>query len=69
MAFIKVTMEGKKYEKLAHALHALGFKPNGSPPYDQEIDIVWRAARKDLKINGVCTVIGKDNNAHTIALT
>jgi len=69
MALIKVTMDGKRYEALAYALHALGFKPNGSPPYDQEIDIVWRAANKALKKNGVCSVKGKDKKTHTITLT
>lgn len=68
MAWIKVTMDREKYEALTHALIKIGFKPSSGKPYTDEIDVVWRKANRDLKNNGVCTVIGKDNKPHTITL-
>jgi hypothetical protein len=60
-------MNGVTYKALSHALHAIGFKPTTGKPYKDEIDFVWRQARKDLEKDGVCTVSRNGKN-YTIAL-
>jgi RecB family endonuclease NucS len=67
---INVTMNGVKYDTLADALYKIGFTLNGSPrpPYNQEIDRVWRKAKSELKKHGVCTV-SKNGQNYTITLT
>ena len=67
MAWIKVTMNGKQYEALTHALIDIGFKPTSGKPYIDEIDIVWRKANKDLKMDGKC-IVNRNNEAYTITL-
>jgi len=50
---IRVNMNGVPYEPLTHALIAIGFEPTSGKLHQDEIDKVWRQARKDLKIHGV----------------
>ena len=65
--WIKVTMNGVTYEALTHALHEIGFTPTSGKPNTDEVDLVWRQARKDLREHGVCTV-RRNNQTYTIAL-
>jgi hypothetical protein len=65
--WVRVKMKGVTYDALTHALIEIGFKPTSGRPYQDEIDIVWRQARKDLKLHGVCQV-NKSNQPYTITL-
>ncbi len=65
--WVRVNMDGVTYDALTHALIGIGFKPTRGRPYQDEIDKVWRQARKDLKIHGVCH-INKRNKTYIITL-
>lgn len=67
MAWVEVNMDGKKYKALTHALHDIGFTPTSGRPYKDEIDVVWRSARAQLKKDGFCSVI-RNGKEHKIQL-
>lgn len=68
MGWVEVTMDGKNYKALTHALHDIGFKPTTGRPYTDEVDIEWRRARAKLKKDGVC-IVTRDNKNHIIELS
>jgi hypothetical protein len=65
--WVRVNINGVTYDALTHALIAIGFKPTSGRPYQDEIDKVWRQARKDLKKHSECHV-NKSNQTYTITL-
>ena len=60
-------MNEDTYEALTHALIAIGFEPTSGKPHQDEVDIVWRQARRDLKKYGRSQV-NKNNKTYTITL-
>jgi hypothetical protein len=58
-------MNGVPYNALTHALHAIGFKPTTGRPYQDEVDLVWKEAREELRQGRVYTV-SRNNKIYTI---